>query len=670
VEKAKWAERGRLVWFGHQHEPPIFLKRRGLWNENVIRMWEEGHSESYIRRLAECGCTNINTHFFKGFGLEVERDHIEELKVLVKLCRKYGIKVNGYTQFGTIVPETILDEVPEAVEWPRRDPSGKPITMGPAYYRWKPCYSRQGFIDYIKKCITVGVKEVGLDGIFLDNTSIIGCFCPSCVRYEGCWCEECQEGFRRFLERRYPDAKASFGIPSFRRLEIPPDITNRSEPMVREYFDFVGELIRARLKELLEHTKSLSERVALAANGTTIPHLNSYLLGDVHEISFVENFAFPRVEDGCLIHLVPFCKMASAAGLTLVKLGYYPAKREREEVYWNPASDFRLSMAEGMAFGAHSPQTPWLERLDAKNERDARVYLSFYKRHQDFYVGAEPAAVVAILYPYKAIVRDPEEALACFQGLQQVLIQNQIPYELIYREQLKERLHRFRVLALSDYPPLSDEEAEIIRQFVKKGGGLYASGRTSLCDERYVSRANYALADLFGADFEGPGGSSPRRDFEVRPYGKGKVCFLNWAPEKIVFLDIDGKPFEEPGKHCWTWKVKCKLPERHSEIARTMRALCSGGHPIDVVAPRTVAVDVYRKDGDLFLHLLNYDVDCPKEHIHVSIDRRWFKGGSVRLYAPELKGSKVLPSERDGSFLRVIVPRLEVYAVVRVSGSV
>ncbi len=621
--------------------------------------------------MAKCGCTNINTHFFKGFGLEVEADHIEELKRLVKLCHRYGIKVNGYIQFGTIVPETILDEVPEAADWPRRNPSGEPITMGRNNYRWRPCYSHQGFIDYIKKCITLGVKEVGLDGIFLDNTSIVGCLCQSCVRYEGCWCEECQEGFRRFLERKYPDAKAVFGIPSFRRVEIPPDITNRSDPMVREYFDFVGELIRERLKELLEHTKALNSQVALATNGTTIPHLNHYLLGDVHEITFHENYAFPRIEDGCLIHLVPFCKMASAAGLTLVKLGYFPAKSKGEEVYWNPASDFRLSMAEGMAFGAHSPQTPWLATLDPKSERDAQVYLSFYKRHQDFYVGAEPAAVVAILYPYKAIIRDPEGVWASFQGLQQVLIQNQIPYELIYREQLGERLHRFRLLALPDYPPISDEEAEIIRQFVKEGEGLYASGRTSLCDERYVSRANYALADLFGVNNREaePGISITKRDFEIRPYEKGKVCFLNWVPEKVVFLDTDGKPFEEPEKHCWIWKVKCRLAKRHSGIARTIRGLSSKGHPLDVIAPRTVAVDVYRKGKDLFVHLLNYDIDSPKEHIPVSIDTKWFRGRSARLYAPDLKGSKVLSGERDGSFMRVLVPRLEVYGVVRFSSN-
>ena len=45
---------------------------------------------------------------------------------------------------------------------------------------------------------------------------------------------------------------------------------------------------------------------------------------------------------------------------------------------------------------------------------------------------------------------------------------------------------------------MSDEQIAAVRRFVQRGGGLVASGQSSLFDERGDARSDFALADLFG----------------------------------------------------------------------------------------------------------------------------------------------------------------------------
>ena len=64
-------------------------------------------------------------------------------------------------------------------------------------------------------------------------------------------------------------------------------------------------------------------------------------------------------------------------------------------------------------------------------------------------------------------------------------------------------LGRFAVLVLPNVAALSDAQAESVRQYVRAGGGLVATGETSLCDELGRPRRDFALADLFGVSYQG-----------------------------------------------------------------------------------------------------------------------------------------------------------------------
>jgi hypothetical protein len=66
-----------------------------------------------------------------------------------------------------------------------------------------------------------------------------------------------------------------------------------------------------------------------------------------------------------------------------------------------------------------------------------------------------------------------------------------------------QQLAKFAVLILPNAAALSEGQVAAVREFVRSGGGLVATGETSLCDELGRPRADFALADVFGVRYEG-----------------------------------------------------------------------------------------------------------------------------------------------------------------------
>ena len=65
-----------------------------------------------------------------------------------------------------------------------------------------------------------------------------------------------------------------------------------------------------------------------------------------------------------------------------------------------------------------------------------------------------------------------------------------------------EELGKFEALVLPEVEVLSHAQAEIIRQWVNRGGTLVASFKCGLRDENRKARSNFALADVLGVDYD------------------------------------------------------------------------------------------------------------------------------------------------------------------------
>ena len=88
------------------------------------------------------------------------------------------------------------------------------------------------------------------------------------------------------------------------------------------------------------------------------------------------------------------------------------------------------------------------------------------------------------------------------QATWEALLQSHLPVDMTWLETMsRAKLGRYKIAVLSDACALRKEEAEWIRDWVKNGGFLIATGGSSLHDQWDRPQPNYALADVFGVDY-------------------------------------------------------------------------------------------------------------------------------------------------------------------------
>jgi len=135
---------------------------------------------------------------------------------------------------------------------------------------------------------------------------------------------------------------------------------------------------------------------------------------------------------------------------------------------------------------------PYEPHLGGEPVEDVGVYFSSDSK-MDFAENGLPITDAPMWrndYPHVAAVR----------GVCRVLQREHIPFGVITRRQLGE-LDRYKVIVLPNVLRMSIDEAEAIREYVRRGGRVYASRYTSLVEICGVRHPNFMLSDLFGCDF-------------------------------------------------------------------------------------------------------------------------------------------------------------------------
>lgn len=86
-----------------------------------------------------------------------------------------------------------------------------------------------------------------------------------------------------------------------------------------------------------------------------------------------------------------------------------------------------------------------------------------------------------------------------FSGLAEALLRCHLPFDVIDDTALeREDISRYQVIFLPNVACMSDAVAARLREYVRRGGNLFATFETSLYDDTGVRRAEFALADVFG----------------------------------------------------------------------------------------------------------------------------------------------------------------------------
>jgi hypothetical protein len=658
LPRPKWLTQDPLVITGSWDDMPIFRRRVGgnpVWQEDD---YMKGVTEESVQKLKEMGVTMAVIHYYKGFGLVAENEHIETSKQAAALLKKAGIKVGVYIG-STVGYETFLLEKPEAQEWFVPDYMGQPVRYGGAQtFRKRVYFMHPGFIDYMKQVLKIAIVDMKVDLIHFDNTSMRAqapiFFHPMAI-----------EDFRTYLKNKYtPEMlKKRLGFSDVTYVEPPKynqPLSTIDDPLFQEWTDFRCKQLADFYGIMESYIRGLNPEVAVENNphsgmsgnntmwdqGVDYPKLLSHL-----DIVWTEEGNEATVNDaGVLISKIRTFKMASTLNNKI----------------FTYTSGSTLMMAEAMTYNRQCLGMVGGALAGSELPAPQREYIKFYLKNFDYYRDMHNVADVAVLHSHATMAFNNDQPYESTFLFEQALIQEKIPFDIIFDDNLK-NLSKYKVLVLADQECLSDEKLDLIRGFVNQGGGLVATGNTSLYTEWRQPKRELGLNDLFqitapqgrrgGRGARGGARVSANATVTQREVGKGRVVYIsevqpsNPKPRAAAMLS-----------RFWNLPVNCK------DLIESVKWASGNNLSLNIQAPLTVTMELIQKEDKsaLILHLLNYDPKSPsvkniKADVQVPDGKKVTK---VTVMTPDGRNDDILQYKENGNRIVFTVPLLSTYDVV------
>ncbi|MDQ2901494.1 MAG: beta-galactosidase [Acidobacteriota bacterium] len=397
-------------------------------------------------------------------------------------------------------------------DWFARDASGSPYRAADKYIT---CVNSPYYEEYIPNVMREIIERSHPEGITDNSWSGLG-------RDSICYCDNCSRKFRDTVGGALP-AKKDWANPVYRkwidwnyarRLEI-WDLNNRVTKAAGGpdclWIGMNSGSITSQSRSFRD-CKGIWERADILM-------LDHQARGPA---GFQENS-----DTGKLIHgimgwdkLIPeSMAMYQAGGRTSFRLAS------------KPAPEARMWMFEGFAGGIQ----PWWHHIGAYHE-DRRMYrtaepvMHWYKANERYLVNRSPVASVGLVWSQRNTDfygHDDAADLveAPYRGFSQALIRARIPYLPVHIDHVGDPGATLKTIILPDIAAMSDAQGTAVRAFVERGGSVIATGVTSLYNEQGDARPDFALADLFGAHFEGDAG------MERKHAAQSVHTYLRLSPE-------------------------------------------------------------------------------------------------------------------------------------------
>ena len=336
-----------------------------------------------------------------------------------------------------------------------------------------------------------------------------------------------------------------------------------------------------------------------------------------------------------------------------------------------PGAEAWLWSVEGMAAGIQ----PWWHHLGASQEdrrqlRTAEKLSQWHAANEAYLVDRRPVATVGVVWSEtnvdwygrgEAAVRTGQP----FAGAVEALSLHRLPWRAVHADHVERDAPELDALVLPNLAAMSDAQCRAVRRFVEAGGGLVASGETSLYDAEGRRRGDFALADLFGAHAAGGhlgsdegqspspwsswdghtylrvAGGTPRPaaidalgDTDIVAFGgrlervraDGGTVALTYVPEspqsppENVWMreprtDVPAVLLRAPGgrrgrvafspadlDRCF---ARDHVPDHGLLVAGLVRWAARGPMPLEVQGPGLLDCHLFRQEGRLVLHVVN-----------------------------------------------------------------
>ena len=653
LPRPAWVSQDPLVFVGGWDDMAIFRRRRGgnpEWQEDD---YIKTHSEETVLRLKELGVTMAIIHFYKGFGLEAEKEHMEDAKNLALLLKKNGIKVGVYVGFD-VEYETFLPEKPDAKDWFVPDYLGNPVRcpFDPKQtFRQQIYCMHPGYIEYMKRVLKIAIEDLKVDLIHFDNAA----YQAGQPAFQH---PMAIDDFRTFLKNKYsPDMlKKRLGFSDVRYVEPPKynqPLSTIDDPLFQEWTDFRCQQLANYYDVMENFIRGLNPEVAVENNPSGLTGINSKWVYGVDHPRLLSHLDFFWSEEGNEAGV-------NDEGVLISKIRSYKLASTLDNRVFTYTSGSKLLMAESMVYNRQVGMVGGLLAGDQLPE-EQRDYIKFFHKNFNFYHEIHNVADVAVLLSYSTMAFNNDRPYQSTFLFEQALIQEKIPFDIIFDDNLRD-LSKYKVLVLADQECLSDEKLDLIRKFFNQGGGLVITEHTSLYTEWRQRKREFGLNDLLQVTAPEWHGTRVPEDIlsvpvQKREVGKGKVVYI---PE--VIPSVPKPPAVAMTSRYW------KLPVNWKELIESVRWASGNDLSVNIEAPLTVTMELNQKEdrSALILHLVNFDSKNPSvKNINIDIKvPESKKVTNVTILTPDGRDDEILKFKEKGDRIEFTVPQLSVYNLV------
>lgn len=487
---------GQRYWYQEQLRILQTVMRapdaRGYQAEKIVEYLKETDSNCIVVNAG-----GVLDFFEEGSTFDRKNPYLDGknlLGELIQRCHEQQIRVIGRVDFRGVEEERYRQHP----DWFGLDECGRGEIGWKVLYR--PCYNSYYANEYAENFIRRLMDHYEFDGIW-ENSVGFG--------MGPCYCKRCRERYRRATGK-----------------EIPTGI-DYGEEGFREYRLWKAECADHHLSLMRNTVKSYGEEKAYCAEIFGMFHSSNALLTGIDLYNAKRHFDFlvtPAFLDGSAdperkwedpssaVFAARFLKAVDPEKQTVILCGNNGTKWRYIKA---PSLETRLWMWEIAAEGGgiwncyFNGQYP-LNAEDSRNAYLERDSYRFLKHNEDILKDLLPVSDVGIYYSNftrDAMGKDKEEEDeygVFIKGVERVLQENHVPCQFVTDLDFSyDKIKGLKALLLPNAAYLSEEHAEIIRKYVKNGGGIVASYKTSLYDTNNQIREDFLLADLFGCSYTG-----------------------------------------------------------------------------------------------------------------------------------------------------------------------
>jgi hypothetical protein len=474
----------RPTWYPHAYRRAVVDMHIPDWDDAFLARFD---SVRYADALVEAKAESIVCYAQSHVGLfnyptAVGKQHAgwkgrDGFWEMLDACHARKIAVVAYTSL--IFDRWAADNHPE---WRMAAHDGKPLGAGGRHGLVCP---NSPYRDYVRRFAAELASRYAVEGVRFDMTFWPGlCFCTHCAaRFDA----EVGGPLPRTID--WTDARWSAFQRCRERWLV--EFASQATAAVREH----------RPEASVEHQSSTFPLHWQFGVTEPLARQNDFLQGDFYGDALQGSFVRKLLE--ALTPNRPF--------------GYETSVKVELKDHTSLKSEPLLE-AKASAAAADAAAFVFIDGIDPSGTLDPRPYrrmgrvfgkLSSYYPH----LGGERVADVGIYYSTASKfnlsvgprpVSQPDTSDAHTEAAMQAarrLIGGHVLFRVITRSDL-ERLDGLKAIVLPCVNVLDESEVALVRDFVRGGGSVYASGGTSILDASGTLRSDFALGDVFGVSLQ------------------------------------------------------------------------------------------------------------------------------------------------------------------------